>query len=108
MCYGMQMLLFLEVEKLVVPAIPDMVNTWTRSFSFRLLEPPLKEEIKNTSLVIFAESTLLEKTIYKAQLPDKQGTIMLLIKEQSLLLKQKITNTISGTNRMRKKISNLV
>ncbi|KAJ4748623.1 Acyl-CoA N-acyltransferase with RING/FYVE/PHD-type zinc finger protein [Rhynchospora pubera] len=66
-----QLLLLLEVEKLVVPAIPDMVNTWTKSFSFKLLEPPLKEEIKNVSLVIFAETTLLEKTVFKAQ-PDTQ------------------------------------
>lgn len=72
----MQMLSLLEVEKLVVPAIPDMVNTWTGSFSFKLLEPPLKEQIKNISLVIFAETTLLEKTIFKAQ-PDKQGIIPL-------------------------------
>ncbi|KAF3337284.1 Increased DNA methylation 1 [Carex littledalei] len=69
-----QMLSLLEVEKLVVPAIPDMVNTWTGSFSFKLLEPPLKEEIKNISLVIFAETTLLEKTIFKPQ-PDKQDPI---------------------------------
>jgi hypothetical protein len=87
--YEMQMLLLLEVEKLVVPAIPDMVNTWTKSFSFRLLEPTLKEEIKNTSLVIFAETMLLEKTIYKAQLLDKQGTV-------------------SGTSRMQRKNSNLI
>lgn len=74
----MQMLSLLEVEKLVVPAIPDMVNTWTGSFSFMLLEPPLKEEIKNISVVIFAETTLLEKTIFKPQ-PDKQGIIPLVV-----------------------------
>lgn len=59
------MLASLQVEKLVLPAIADRVETWTRSFSFRAVEPALREEIKKLSLVVITGTTLLQKSIGK-------------------------------------------
>ncbi|KAK3163101.1 hypothetical protein QOZ80_1BG0097670 [Eleusine coracana subsp. coracana] len=58
-----QVLASLQVEKLLIPAIADRVETWTRSFSFRPVEAQLREEIKKLSLVVITGTTLLEKSI---------------------------------------------
>ncbi|GJM91794.1 hypothetical protein PR202_ga08205 [Eleusine coracana subsp. coracana] len=58
-----QVLASLQVEKLLIPAIADRVETWTRSFSFRPVEAQLREEIKRLSLVVITGTTLLEKSI---------------------------------------------
>ncbi|ONK57499.1 uncharacterized protein A4U43_C09F1130 [Asparagus officinalis] len=57
----------LHVEKLIIPAIPDMLETWTTSFSFKPLEPSHKEEVKNLSLMVFAETTLLQKSLQRTE-----------------------------------------
>ncbi|XP_072970610.1 uncharacterized protein [Typha angustifolia] len=58
-----QMMSSLRVEKLIIPSIPDLVKTWMTSFFFKPLGSALKDEIRNLSLVVFAETTLLEKSI---------------------------------------------
>jgi hypothetical protein len=58
------------VEKLLVPAIADRVETWTRSFSFKPVEQQLREEVKRLSLVVITGTTLLQKSI--AQPPQKE------------------------------------
>jgi len=54
------------VEKLVIPAIAALVDTWKRFFSFKLLDPELKEEIRRRSLVVITGTTLLQKPIVAA------------------------------------------
>ncbi|TVU36994.1 hypothetical protein EJB05_18956, partial [Eragrostis curvula] len=56
-----QVLASMQVEKLLVPAIADRVETWTRSFSFKPVEPQLREEIKKLNLVVITGTTLLQK-----------------------------------------------
>ncbi|XP_062182185.1 increased DNA methylation 1-like [Phragmites australis] len=58
-----QVLTSVQVEKLVIPAIADLVDTWKRSFSFRPVEPQLREEMKKLSLVVITGTTLLQKPI---------------------------------------------
>lgn len=57
------MLSLLSVDKLIIPAIPDLLETWMTSFSFKPLEPFHKDEIRNLSMMIFAGTTLLQKSI---------------------------------------------
>ncbi|KAF5206459.1 Increased dna methylation [Thalictrum thalictroides] len=59
-----EMLSSFHVEKLIIPAIPDLLETWMTSFSFKPLEPCHHDEIRNLSMVLFAETTLLQKPIY--------------------------------------------
>jgi hypothetical protein len=57
-----QLLASVQVEKLLLPAIADRVETWTRSFSFKPVEAQLREEIKRLSLVVITGTTLLQKS----------------------------------------------
>ncbi|CAD6227923.1 unnamed protein product [Miscanthus lutarioriparius] len=55
-----------QVERLVMPAISALVDTWKRSFSFKPLDPELKEEIRRLSLVVITGTTLLHKPVAAA------------------------------------------
>jgi len=58
-----QVLASVQVEKLVIPAIDSLVDTWKRSFFFRPVDPQLREELKRLSLVVITGTTLLHKPI---------------------------------------------
>ena len=53
----------MQVERLVIPAIAGLVDTWKRSFSYRPLEPQLREDIKRLNLVVITGTTLLYKSV---------------------------------------------
>eukprot|EP01018_Ginkgo_biloba_P016757 Gb_41247 [translate_table: standard] len=68
-----KMLLSLKVEKLILPAIPDLLETWKTAFCFNPLEDSHKEEIRNISMMVFPGTTLLQKSICKPIIrKDKQ------------------------------------
>jgi hypothetical protein len=56
----------LQVEKLLLPAVAEVVDTWKRSFGFAPVEPRLKEEAKRLSMVVVTGTTLLQKPIVLA------------------------------------------
>ena len=58
-----QVLASVQVERLVIPAIAALVDTWKRSFSFSPLEPQLREDIKRLNLVVITGTTLLYKSV---------------------------------------------
>ncbi|RLN24724.1 hypothetical protein C2845_PM07G36060 [Panicum miliaceum] len=62
-----QVLASVQVERLVIPAIAALVDTWKRSFSFRPLEPQLREDIKRLNLVVITGTTLLSKPVARPQ-----------------------------------------
>ncbi|CAM0147831.1 unnamed protein product [Urochloa decumbens] len=66
-----QVLASVQVEKLVIPAIGALVDTWKRSFSFRPVEPQLREDMKRLNLVVITGTTLLCKpvAVQQAQSP---------------------------------------
>ena len=65
----------MQVERLVIPAIAGLVDTWKRSFSFRPLEPQLREDIKRLNLVVITGTTLLSKSVAVDHPPSpQQGT----------------------------------
>ncbi|XP_058088661.1 uncharacterized protein LOC131235489 isoform X2 [Magnolia sinica] len=68
-----EMLSSLHVEKLIIPAIPDLLETWMTSFSFKPLELSHREEIKNLVMIVFAETILLQKSICKPEMEDERG-----------------------------------
>ncbi|KAI3893344.1 hypothetical protein MKW92_051822 [Papaver armeniacum] len=54
----------LHVENLILPATPDMLGTWTKSFSFQHLALSCKDEFRNLNIVQFADTTILQKSIH--------------------------------------------
>lgn len=64
------MLMSLKVEKLVVAALPSLVETWTEGFGFKTMDDEEREALKRTNLMVFPGTILLKKTLYKCTEPN--------------------------------------
>ncbi|XP_031266863.1 increased DNA methylation 1 isoform X2 [Pistacia vera] len=67
-----EMLISFKVEKLVISAIPNFVDTWTEGFGFEPVEPEEKKALKKINLMVFPGTVLLKKPLYGDHKADGQ------------------------------------
>nr|XP_043628743.1 increased DNA methylation 1-like isoform X2 [Erigeron canadensis] len=60
-----ELLKSLKIEKLVLSAIPSLVDTWTNSFGFMHLEVEEKKTLSKTNMMVFPGTVWLKKPIYQ-------------------------------------------
>ncbi|KAJ7559584.1 hypothetical protein O6H91_04G092100 [Diphasiastrum complanatum] len=58
-----KMLQNLKVEILVLPAVPELLETWTNAFGFQSMVSSERLEFVNSSIVAFPGTTLLRKSL---------------------------------------------
>uniref|UniRef100_A0A2P2PM58 N-acetyltransferase domain-containing protein n=1 Tax=Rhizophora mucronata TaxID=61149 RepID=A0A2P2PM58_RHIMU len=66
-----EMLVSFKVEKLVISAIPDLVETWTVGFGFEPVGNDEKQCLKAINLMVFPGTVLLRKNLYGKKKVDK-------------------------------------
>ncbi|KAI3769312.1 hypothetical protein L6452_00413 [Arctium lappa] len=66
-----EMLKSFKVEKLVVSAIPSVVDTWTEGFGFSRLEANEKKSLDKTNLMVFPGTVWLQKPMYHGSIQSK-------------------------------------
>lgn len=63
MVWYFQFLCSLDVEKLVIPAVSDLEETWTSAFGFEPLDMETQRTVKRLSLLVFPGVAMLQKLV---------------------------------------------
>ncbi|KAG5546132.1 hypothetical protein RHGRI_018345 [Rhododendron griersonianum] len=69
-----EMLKSFKVEKLVISAIPSLVETWTLGFGFQSLEDGERRSLSNINLMVFPGTVWLKKPIFENQETSQRGS----------------------------------
>lgn len=65
----LQMLISFKVQKLVISAIPELVETWTKGFGFIPVSVEEKRSLNNINFMVFPGTVLLKKSLYEEREP---------------------------------------
>ncbi|CAH1444074.1 unnamed protein product [Lactuca virosa] len=78
----------LQVDKLIIPAVAEHMNTWTDVFGFRALEESHKQELKSMNLLVFPRTDMLQKPLLKQAIPQGKKSLGLEVDGFSALSKK--------------------
>ncbi|CAK7327685.1 unnamed protein product [Dovyalis caffra] len=97
-----EMLTSFEVEKLVISAIPDLVETWTKGFGFTLVSKDEKRSLNKINFMVFPGTVLLKKQLYKTKEVDTQsdfGDVAALTEVVICPMEEHVTGLMQQSNR---------
>ncbi|GAB4846558.1 hypothetical protein Ancab_025563 [Ancistrocladus abbreviatus] len=98
--YVEKMLISFKVEKLVIAAIPSLVETWTVGFGFIPMGEDEKRSLNKTNLMVFPGTVMLKKTLYRNEVTDLliRSTTLESVKEEAASGQDLIKETLSENN----------